>query len=58
MSEYQVIAFRAIDAPVSEKNLRFMERQSTRAEITPIGIEGWRHNPSAADLAFRDFSKE
>jgi hypothetical protein len=34
MSEYQRIAFRAIDGPVSEKNLQFMRRQSTRAEIT------------------------
>jgi hypothetical protein len=34
MSEFQRIAFRAIDGPVSEKNLEFMERQSTRAEIT------------------------
>src|SRR5437660_2108488 len=28
MSEYQYIAFRAIDRPVSEKNLAFMRRQS------------------------------
>src|SRR5262249_10803110 len=34
MSEFQLIAFRAIDGPVSEKNLEFMRRQSTRAEIT------------------------
>jgi hypothetical protein len=35
MSEYQYVAFRAIDGPVSDKNLEFMRRQSTRAEITP-----------------------
>jgi hypothetical protein len=35
MSEFQRIAFRAIDGPVSEKNLHFMRQQSTRAEITP-----------------------
>jgi hypothetical protein len=35
MSEYQFVAFRAIDAPVSKKNLAYMRRQSTRAEITP-----------------------
>lgn len=35
MSEFQRIAFRAIDGPVSEKNLQFMRQQSTRAEITP-----------------------
>jgi hypothetical protein len=34
MSEYQYVAFRAIDGPVSEKNLVFMRRQSSRAEIT------------------------
>jgi len=34
MSEYQYVAFRAIDAPVSEKNLAYMRRQSSRAEIT------------------------
>jgi hypothetical protein len=34
MSEYQYVAFRAIDAPVSKKNLAYMRRQSTRAEIT------------------------
>jgi hypothetical protein len=35
MSEYQYIAFRAIDGPVSKKELAYMRRQSTRAEITP-----------------------
>src|SRR5579872_5959807 len=35
MSEYQYVAFRAIDAPVSGKDLEFMQSQSTRAEITP-----------------------
>jgi hypothetical protein len=35
MSEFQRIAFRAIDGPVSEKNLKYMEQQSSRAEITP-----------------------
>jgi hypothetical protein len=34
MSEYQYVAFRAIDGPVSKKNLAYMRRQSTRAEIT------------------------
>ncbi len=34
MSEYQYIDFIAIDGPVSEKNLEYMRRQSTRAEIT------------------------
>lgn len=39
MSEYQYVAFRAIDGPVSKKNLAFMERQSTRAEITEWSFE-------------------
>jgi len=34
MSEYQYVAFRAVDRPVSEKNLVYMRKQSTRAEIT------------------------
>ena len=34
MSEFQYIAFRAIDAPVSKQNLKYMREQSTRAEIT------------------------
>jgi hypothetical protein len=39
MSEYQYIAFRAIDAPVSEENLPYMRRQSSRAEITPWSFQ-------------------
>ncbi|MCE9556589.1 MAG: hypothetical protein K8T91_24835 [Planctomycetes bacterium] len=39
MSEYQVVALRAIDEPVSEKNLQYMHRQSTRAEITPWSFD-------------------
>jgi hypothetical protein len=30
MSECQYVAFRAIDGPVSEKNLNFMRRQSSK----------------------------
>lgn len=39
MSEYQYVAFRAIDGPVSEKNLEFMQEQSSRAEITAWSFE-------------------
>jgi hypothetical protein len=39
MSEYQYVAFRAIDAPVSKKNLAYMRRQSSRAKITPWSFE-------------------
>ncbi len=43
MSEYQYVAFRAIDGPVTEKNLRYMEQQSTRAEITPWTFDNEYH---------------
>jgi hypothetical protein len=39
MSEYQYIAFRAIDGPVTEENLEYMRRQSSRAEITPWSFD-------------------
>ncbi len=39
MSEYQYIAFRAIDGPVSEDGLAYMRRQSSRAEITPWSFD-------------------
>ena len=34
MSEYQIVKFRAIDRPQSDKQLLFMDRQSSRAEFT------------------------
>jgi hypothetical protein len=43
MSEYQYVSFRAIDGPVSEKNLEYMERQSSRAEITPWAFDNEYH---------------
>jgi hypothetical protein len=43
MSEHQYVAFRAIDAPVSEKNLEYMRRQSSRAEITPWEFDNEYH---------------
>ena len=43
MSKYQYVAFRAIDAPVSEKNLEFMRRQSSRAEITSWSFKNEYH---------------
>jgi hypothetical protein len=43
MSEYQYVAFRAIDKPVSEKNLAYMHQQSSRAEITPWSFENEYH---------------
>ncbi|MGO9112343.1 MAG: hypothetical protein ACLP9L_24195 [Thermoguttaceae bacterium] len=35
MSEYQFVHFLAIDRPLDDDQLEFMQRQSTRAEITP-----------------------
>jgi hypothetical protein len=34
MSEYQYVAFRAVDAPLNDKQLEFAERQSSHAEVT------------------------
>jgi hypothetical protein len=34
MSEYQIVKFRAIDRPLNDKQLVFMDRQSSRAEFT------------------------
>src|SRR6266550_2145969 len=43
MSEHQYVAFRAVDGPVSEKNLEYMRRQSSRAEISPWAFENEYH---------------
>jgi hypothetical protein len=43
MSEHQYVAFRAIDSPVSEKQLKYMRRQSSRAEITPWSFDNEYH---------------
>lgn len=43
MSEHQVVAFRAIDGPVSKKDLEFMQKQSSRAEITPWAFDNEYH---------------
>src|ERR1700722_18473709 len=43
MSEYQFIAFRAVDGPVTSENMEYMERQSSRAEITPWSFENEYH---------------
>jgi hypothetical protein len=43
MSEYQYVAFRAIDHPVEDKNLDYMRRQSSRAEITPWSFDNEYH---------------
>jgi hypothetical protein len=43
MSEYQYVAFRAVDRAVNETNLEYMRRQSSRAEITPWSFENEYH---------------
>ncbi|HEX3654702.1 MAG TPA: hypothetical protein VHV55_02795 [Pirellulales bacterium] len=44
MSEYQYVGFRAIDRPVNGKDLEFMQRQSSRAEITPWSFDNEYHH--------------
>lgn len=43
MSEYQYVAFRAVDGPVSAANLEYMRRQSSRAEVTPWSFDNEYH---------------
>ncbi|QDU38116.1 hypothetical protein Mal4_24380 [Maioricimonas rarisocia] len=43
MSEYQYVAFRAVDAPVSGDDLEFMHEQSSRADITPYEFTNEYH---------------
>src|SRR4051794_809590 len=43
MSEHQIVAFRAIDGPVSGKDLKFMQQQSSRAKITPWSFDNEYH---------------
>ncbi len=43
MSEYQYVAFRAIDRPLTDEELEYMEEQSTRAEITKWSFDNEYH---------------
>jgi hypothetical protein len=43
MSEYQYVGFRAIDAPLSDRQLEYMETQSSRAEITRWSFDNQYH---------------
>lgn len=43
MSEYQYVAFRAIDEAVDDENLAYMHTQSSRAAITPWSFENEYH---------------
>ncbi len=48
MSEYQYVAFQAVDRPLNEKQLEFAERQSSRAEVTR-----WTYNVEYHYSSFR-----
>src|SRR5437660_4986946 len=43
MSEHQFVGFRAVDQPVSEKELAYMAKQSSRAGITEWSFENQYH---------------
>ena len=43
MSEYQYIAFRAVDRALTDRELAFAEKQSTRAEITRRSFDNEYH---------------
>ena len=43
MSEFQYIGFRAAEKPVSDKDLDYMQQQSSRAEITPWSFDNEYH---------------
>ncbi len=43
MSEFQYIGFRAAEKPVSNKDLEYMQQQSSRAEITPWTFDNEYH---------------
>jgi hypothetical protein len=59
VSEYQFLAFRAIDRPLTDKELEFARSQSSRAEITPWSMENEYHfgdfHGDAAELLRRGF---
>lgn len=48
MSEFQIVKFRAIDRPLTDKQLEFMDRQSSRAEFTK-----WEFNVEYHYSSFR-----
>jgi hypothetical protein len=43
MSEFQYIGFRAAEKPVRDKDLEYMPKQSSRAEITPWSFDNEYH---------------
>jgi hypothetical protein len=51
VSEYQYVAFRAVDRPLTDKELKFAEQQSTRAEITRWSFQNEYQGVCVEDLA-------
>ena len=43
MSEYQYVAFRAVDRPLTDAELKFANSQSTRAEISRWSFQNEYH---------------
>ena len=43
MSEYQYVEFRAVDKPLTNSELKFAEKQSTRAEISRWSFQNEYH---------------
>ena len=43
VSEYQYVAFRAVDRPLTDAELKFAEQQSTRAEISRWSFQNEYH---------------
>jgi hypothetical protein len=46
MSEYQYVVFQAVDGPLSDKQLAFAQRQSTRAEVSRWSLSVEYHHSS------------
>ena len=46
MSEFQIVKFRAVDRPLTDKQMQFMDRQSSRAEFTKWEFEVEYHYSS------------
>ena len=46
MSEFQIVKFRAVDRPLTDKQMQFMDRQSSRAEFTKWEFEVEYHHSS------------
>jgi hypothetical protein len=46
VSEYQYVAFQAVDGPLNDKQLEFVRRQSTRAEVSRWSLSAEYHYSS------------